>query len=86
MCGHLRRLEEHFATYFPDVDMTKFDWVRDPFHCDAGTVDLPATVVEQLIELSFDKMSQSVSISKILLVLFDRIHFARYNAASFIYD
>ena len=41
-----KRLEEHLATYFPDVDVSTFDWVRDPF-----TVDLPATAVEQLIEL-----------------------------------
>jgi len=40
--------------------MTKFDWVRDPFHCDAGAVDLPATAVEQLIELSFDKTHQGL--------------------------
>ena len=32
------------------------------------------------------RQGYSVSISKILLVLFDRIHFARYNAVSFIND
>ena len=32
----------------------KFDWVRDPFHCDAGAVDLPATAAEHLIDLSYD--------------------------------
>ncbi|CAL8234578.1 unnamed protein product [Boreogadus saida] len=26
MCSHLKRLEEHFTTYFPDVDVSKFDW------------------------------------------------------------
>ena len=35
LCSYLKCLEEHIATYFPDVDMSKFDWVRDPFHCDA---------------------------------------------------
>ena len=42
MCSHLELLEEHFATYFPDVDMSKFDWVRNPFHCDVRAVDIPA--------------------------------------------
>lgn len=38
----------------------KFDWVRDPFHCDTGAADLPATAVEQLIELSYDKTHQGL--------------------------
>ena len=48
-------LEEHFTTYFPDVDVSTFDWVRDPF-----TVDLPATAVEQLIELFYDRTHQGL--------------------------
>lgn len=60
MCSHLKLLEEHFATYFQYVDVSKFDWVRDPFHCGAGTVDMPATTVEQLVELSFDKIHQGL--------------------------
>lgn len=60
ICSHLKRLEEHFATYFQDVDMSKLEWVRDPFHCNAGAVDLPTTAVEQLIELSYDKTHQGL--------------------------
>lgn len=60
MCSHLERLEEHFATYFPDVDMSKFEWVRNPFHCDVSAVDLPATAIEQLIDMSRDKMHQQL--------------------------
>jgi len=60
MCDHLKCLEEHFATYFPDLDMSKFDWVRDPFHCDASSVDLPVIAVEQLIELSCDRTQQGL--------------------------
>ncbi|KAM3613346.1 uncharacterized protein V6R79_024529 [Siganus canaliculatus] len=26
MCSHLKRLEEHFTTYFPDMEMSEVDW------------------------------------------------------------
>ncbi|KAJ3588490.1 hypothetical protein NHX12_012082 [Muraenolepis orangiensis] len=55
MIDHLKCLEEHFTTYFPGLDMSKFDWVIDPFLSDAGSVDLPASAIEQLIELSCDR-------------------------------
>ncbi|KAJ3595518.1 hypothetical protein NHX12_004821 [Muraenolepis orangiensis] len=55
MIDHLKCLEEHVTTYFPGLDMSKFDWVIDPFLSDAGSVDLPASAIEQLIELSCDR-------------------------------
>ena len=64
MCSHLKRLEEHLATHFRDVDVSKFDWVRDPFPCDAGAVHLPATafeqLIEQLIKLFYDRTQQGL--------------------------
>lgn len=55
ICSHLKGLEEHFHTYFTEVEMLKVDWVKDLFHCNAGAVDLPSTTDEQPVEFPHDK-------------------------------
>lgn len=55
---HLSRLNGQFASFFPDLDMSKYDWLQNPFQCNPDTVDLPAAEIEQLIEISCDRQLQ----------------------------
>ncbi|RXN12879.1 zinc finger BED domain-containing 5-like protein [Labeo rohita] len=52
--SHLISLNEHFSHYFPDTDMEKYDWVRDPFSCDMIASGLSGKAEDELLELSSD--------------------------------
>ena len=51
--GHLEMLQQRFKSYFPDLDISKCDWVRTPFNqstlSNAGELKLKAR--EQLAEI-----------------------------------
>ena len=47
-------LNEHFNSYFTDVDTDAWDWVRDPFIAHSSARGLSAKAEEELLELSCD--------------------------------
>ena len=55
--NHLHILQQRLSNYFPDLDISHYDWVRNPFNQSvikaANVVDLLAQ--EQLLELSMDR-------------------------------
>ncbi|KAK7128390.1 hypothetical protein R3I94_016840 [Phoxinus phoxinus] len=53
--SHLTSLNEHFSRYFTDIDMEKYDWVRDPFSCDVMASGLSGKAEDELLELSSDR-------------------------------
>ncbi len=53
--SHLTSLNEHFSHYFTDIDMEKYDWVRDPFSCDVMASGLSGKAEDELLELSSDR-------------------------------
>ena len=60
ICNHLHILRQRLSHYFPDLDVSRYDWVRNPFNQSAieapNIVDLLAQ--EQLLELSMDRSLQ----------------------------
>ena len=60
ICNHLHILQQRLSNYFPDLDLSHYDWVRNPFNQPAikaaNIVDLLAQ--EQLLELSMDRSLQ----------------------------
>ena len=60
ICNHLHILQQRLSHYFPDLDVSHYDWVKNPFNqCAikaANIVDLLAQ--EQLLELSVDRSLQ----------------------------
>uniref|UniRef100_A0A672QSJ4 BED-type domain-containing protein n=1 Tax=Sinocyclocheilus grahami TaxID=75366 RepID=A0A672QSJ4_SINGR len=53
--SHLTSLNEHFSHYFTDIDMEKYDWVRDPFSCEVMASGLSGKAKDELLELSSDR-------------------------------
>ena len=57
---NLRILQQRLFYYFPDLDVSHYNWVRNPFNQSAikaaNIVDLLAQ--EQLLELSMDRSLQ----------------------------
>ena len=60
ICNHLHIFQQRLSHYFPDLDVSPYDWVRNPFNQsamkDINIVDLLAQ--EQLLELSMDRSLQ----------------------------
>ena len=60
ICNHLHILQQRLSHYFPDLNVSHNDWVRNPFNQSAikaaNIVDLLAQ--EQLLELSIDHSLQ----------------------------
>ena len=54
ICCHLTTLNEHFSSYFTDVDTDDWYWVRDPFVTHSSARNLSAKTAEELLELSRD--------------------------------
>ena len=52
--GHLTALNDHFNSYFTDLDTDAWDWVRDPFVASSSARGLSAKAEEELLELSCD--------------------------------
>lgn len=49
--SHLEHLQGYFRDYFPDLDSTRLNWVRNPFTPDVGScLDLKSQ--EELIEMT----------------------------------
>ncbi|XP_041837799.1 SCAN domain-containing protein 3-like [Melanotaenia boesemani] len=55
IASHLASLNEHFSSYFSDVNTEAWDWVRDPFASAATGNHLTGKAEEQLLELSSDR-------------------------------
>ena len=57
ICNHLHILQQRLSHYFPDLDVSHYDWVRNPFNQSAikaaDIVDLLAQ--KQLLEFSMDR-------------------------------
>ena len=60
ICNHLHILQQRLSHYFPDLDVSHYDWVGNPFNQSAikavNIVDLLAQ--EQLLELNMDRSLQ----------------------------
>ena len=59
ICNHLHILQQRLSHYFPDLHVSHYDWVRNPFNQSAikaaNIVDLLA---QELLELSMDRSLQ----------------------------
>ena len=58
--AHLNGLQERFQHYFAEIDVTKYDWIRNPFLADPSTSGLYTQEEEQLIDLSSDQSLKMV--------------------------
>ena len=58
--AHLNGLQERFQHYFAEIDVTKYDWIRNPFLADPSTSGLSTEEEEQLIDLSSDQSLKMV--------------------------
>lgn len=56
MANHLSCMEAHFSTSFHDLDVTDFNWVQNPFNASLQQWIYPAAKIEQLIEISRDRL------------------------------
>ena len=60
ICGDLEMFQQRFESYFPDLEIFKYDWVRNPFNqsalSNAGKLKLKAQ--EQLAEIRMDRTLQ----------------------------
>lgn len=61
---HLHRLAERFASYFPDVSVAKYDWVRNPYRINPLQLEEP--FVEELIELKSSRDMEALFSSSTL--------------------
>ncbi|KAG9282105.1 zinc finger BED domain-containing protein 5-like [Astyanax mexicanus] len=55
LATHLASLADNFSRYFKDVNIEKYDWVRDPFSCDVMASGLFGKAEDELLELSSDR-------------------------------
>lgn len=61
---HLHRLAERFSSYFPAVNVEKYDWVRNPFRI--NPMQLQEPFVEELIDLKSNRDMESLFSSRTL--------------------
>ena len=62
---HLNGLIEMFEKYFTNLDVEKYDWIRDPFSesINVAATELSTEQQDELAELRCDKTSKSLALA-----------------------